>query len=72
MNCPSPIGFLRSAAARRTLTTIVIALGSSIVMTLAGCASPRGIEPKAALALQVVLGAAAGANEAAIARSADH
>ncbi|MEO6363524.1 MAG: efflux transporter outer membrane subunit [Caldimonas sp.] len=67
MSCLSPIGFLRSAAARRTLTTIVIALGSSIVMTLAGCASPRGIEPKAALALPAALGADAGASEARIA-----
>jgi hypothetical protein len=30
------ISFLRSAEARRTLTTLAIAVGSSLIMTLAG------------------------------------
>jgi NodT family efflux transporter outer membrane factor (OMF) lipoprotein len=57
MSCRSHINFLRSASARQTLTTIVIALGSTIVLALAGCASPRGIESSARLAAPATLGA---------------
>jgi len=41
----------------RTVTTLVLAVASMIVMTLAGCANPRGIESKAALAAPTALGA---------------
>ncbi|MEO7116150.1 MAG: efflux transporter outer membrane subunit [Caldimonas sp.] len=41
----------------RTFTTFVLAVASMIVMTLAGCASPRGIESKASLAAPTTLGA---------------
>jgi hypothetical protein len=36
MKLRSSICFLRSAEGRRTLTTLVIAVGSSLIMTLAG------------------------------------
>jgi len=36
MKCLSATRVLASAAVRRTLTTVFIALGSSIVMTLGG------------------------------------
>ena len=61
MSCRSHINFLRSPSARQTLTTLVIALGSSIVMALAGCASPGGIEPAAQLTAPAALGADASA-----------
>jgi NodT family efflux transporter outer membrane factor (OMF) lipoprotein len=57
MNCPRHINFLRSASARQTLTTLVIALGSTIVLTLVGCASPSGISPSAKLTAPATLGA---------------
>ena len=66
-SCHSALGFLRSPAARRTLTTIVIALGSSIVMALAGCANPRGIEAKATLVSPTSFGADAAAVVAPVA-----
>ena len=43
----------------RTVTTFVLAVASMIVMTLAGCANPRGIESKAALIAPTTLGAEA-------------
>jgi hypothetical protein len=36
MRASASLRLLRSASARRTLTTILIAVGSSIVLTLAG------------------------------------
>ena len=36
MSCHPAAALLRSPSLRRTLTTVVIALGSSIVMALAG------------------------------------
>ena len=39
----------RAQAAARTLTTLAIALGSTILLTLAGCASSSGIAPSATL-----------------------
>jgi outer membrane protein TolC len=42
----------------RTVTTLVLAVASMIVMTLAGCANPRGIESKATLVAPTTLGAA--------------
>ena len=36
MKLSESISFLRSAEGRRTLTTVVIAVGSSLIMTLAG------------------------------------
>jgi len=50
MICRQGLAFLRSPAARRTLTTLVIAIGSSVVLTLGGCANPGRIEPRATLA----------------------
>ncbi len=47
--------------AARTVTTIVVALASMLVLALAGCANPRGIEPHAALVAPVALGADAAA-----------
>ena len=52
------LGLLRSPESRRVLTTLLLALGSSVVMVLGGCANPRGIEPKAALVTPASLGAA--------------
>ena len=59
MTCRSRINFLRSPSARQTLTTLVIALGSSIVLALAGCASPSGIASSAKLEAPATLGAVA-------------
>ena len=39
----------RAKAAARMLTTLVIALGSTVLLTLAGCASSSGIAPSATL-----------------------
>ena len=58
MSYRESIEFLRSPAARRAITTVVIAVGSSIVLALAGCANPRGIAPSASLSSAVALGAA--------------
>ncbi len=44
-------------AVARTVTTLVLAVASMIVLTLAGCANPRGIESKAALVAPTSLGA---------------
>ena len=67
MNCASASRLLASAAARRTLTTVFIALGSSIVILLGGCANPRGIEPQAVLAEPAALGIDASAPAAPVA-----
>ena len=48
------------------LTTLLVALGSSVVMVLAGCANPRGIELKAALVSPVSLGAESAAEVAPV------
>ena len=40
---------LGTSAIARTVTTSLVALASVVVMALAGCASPRGIESKATL-----------------------
>jgi len=45
-------------AVARTMTTVIVALASVVVMALAGCANPRGIESTAALATPAGLGAA--------------
>ena len=58
---------LRSPESRRVLTTLLVALGSSVVMVLAGCANPRGIEQKAALVSPVSLGAVSAAEVAPVA-----
>ncbi|HEY4956192.1 MAG TPA: hypothetical protein VII31_00135 [Caldimonas sp.] len=44
-------------AVARTMTTFVIAVASMVVLALAGCANPRGIESKAALVAPAALGA---------------
>ena len=61
------IDLLRSPEVKRTLTTVVIALGSSIVMALAGCASQAGIESKARLVAPAAFGAADATGAAAVA-----
>jgi len=73
MNCSSLHRFrlpglelLRSPESRRALTTLLVALGSSVVMVLAGCANPRGIELKAALVSPVSLGAESAAEVAPV------
>ena len=53
------LGFVGSGEGRRTLTTVVIALGSSLFMLIAGCANPGGIEPRASLLEPRALGEAA-------------
>jgi NodT family efflux transporter outer membrane factor (OMF) lipoprotein len=62
-SCPG--GGVRAAA--RTMTTVVVAVASVLVMALAGCASPRGIESKAALVAPATLGADAAAAIAPVA-----
>jgi NodT family efflux transporter outer membrane factor (OMF) lipoprotein len=52
-NCPA----LATSAVARTMTTIVVAVASMLVMALAGCVSPRGIDSKATLAVPATLGA---------------
>ena len=47
--CCSTETVTRAKAAARTLTTIAIALGSTILLTLAGCANSDGITSKATL-----------------------
>src|SRR5436190_12341794 len=44
-------------AVARTMTTVLVALASVVVMALAGCANPRGIESTATLAAPASLGA---------------
>jgi len=58
------LGFLSSAEARRTLTTLVVAVGSSVFLTLNGCATTGGIEPRAALLQSQALGQAGAASPA--------
>jgi NodT family efflux transporter outer membrane factor (OMF) lipoprotein len=48
----------RAKAAARTITTIVIALTSTIVIALAGCANPGGIAPAAKLVEPASVGVA--------------
>ncbi len=48
---------LVSGAVARTMTTLVVAVASMIVMALAGCVSPRGIDSKAVLVSPTTLGA---------------
>jgi len=51
--CPGvPVG-----AVARTMTTVLLALASVVVMALAGCANPRGIESTATLTAPTALGA---------------
>ena len=38
--CPG----IAAGAVARTMTTVIVALASVIVLALAGCANPRGIE----------------------------
>ena len=47
-------------AAARTMTTLVVAVASMLVLALAGCANPRGIEPVATLAPAASFGADVG------------
>ena len=51
--CPG----VAAGAVARTMTTVIVALASVIVMALAGCANPRGIESAATLAAPAALGA---------------
>ena len=46
-----------AGAVARTMTTVIVALASVIVMALGGCASPHGIESSATLAAPAALGA---------------
>ena len=62
-DCPG----LAASAVARTMTTVLVALASVVVMALGGCASPRGIEPKAALIAPAALGADAGVAVAPVA-----
>jgi NodT family efflux transporter outer membrane factor (OMF) lipoprotein len=66
-SCRMTLQLLLDRAASRTLTTAVIAVGSTIVLALAGCASPRGIAPQAVVASPASLGAASGAAVAPVA-----
>jgi NodT family efflux transporter outer membrane factor (OMF) lipoprotein len=52
-DCPE----VDAKAVARTVTTLVLAVASMIVMALAGCANPRGIESKATLVVPTSLGA---------------
>ena len=68
--CPSrlvPAGLREEAGAwARTMTTVALALASVVVITLAGCANPSGIEPKAALVTPAAVGADAAVTVAAV------
>ena len=50
------------SSGRRMLTTLLIAVGSSLFLMLAGCASAAGIEPRAALLETRALGEASAAS----------
>ena len=50
-----------ASAVARTMTTVIVAVASMLVLALAGCASPRGIESKAALIAPAALGVDAAA-----------
>ena len=47
----------RAAAVARTMTTVLVALASVVVLALAGCADPGGIESSSTLAAPTALGA---------------
>jgi NodT family efflux transporter outer membrane factor (OMF) lipoprotein len=51
----------------RTMTTVLVALASVVVMALAGCANPRGIESTATLTAPTALGAEAASAAAPVA-----
>ena len=61
--CPG----MDTKAVARTVTTFVLAVASMIVMALAGCANPRGIESQAALLAPTSIGAVEAPATAAIA-----
>ncbi|MDQ6638373.1 MAG: RND transporter, partial [Pseudomonadota bacterium] len=44
-------------AVARTMTTVIVAVASMLVLALAGCANPRGIEAKSTLLAPATLGA---------------
>ena len=46
-----------AGAVARTMTTVIVALASVVVLALAGCANPRGIDSTATLAAPSALGA---------------
>jgi NodT family efflux transporter outer membrane factor (OMF) lipoprotein len=54
-------------AVARTMTTILVAVASVLVMALAGCVSPRGIDASAKLVAPATLGADAAATVAPLA-----
>jgi NodT family efflux transporter outer membrane factor (OMF) lipoprotein len=54
-------------AVARTMTTVLVAVASVLVMALAGCVSPRGIDPSAKLVAPATLGADAAAPVAPVA-----
>jgi len=56
-SCPD----VGKSALTRTVTTFVLAIASVVVMALAGCANPRGIESSAKLVAPAALGADAAA-----------
>ena len=56
----------RAHAAARTMTTLVLAVASMLVMALGGCASSRGIEPRSTLSSAAALGADAPAGTAEV------
>ena len=60
--CPSG----GAQAAARTMTTLVLAVASMLVLALAGCASSRGIDPHATLITAAKLGADAPAGTAEV------
>jgi NodT family efflux transporter outer membrane factor (OMF) lipoprotein len=55
------------SAVARTMTTVLVAVASVLVMALVGCASPSGIDPSAKLAAPATLGADAAATVAPVA-----
>ena len=52
-DCPR----LGAGAVARTMTTVIVAVASMLVLALAGCATPRGIESRATLVSAATLGA---------------
>ncbi|HEV7577017.1 MAG TPA: TolC family protein, partial [Caldimonas sp.] len=61
-NCPG----IGASAVARTMTTVIVAVASMLVLALAGCANPRGIDAKATLIAPGALGADAAAAVAPI------
>jgi NodT family efflux transporter outer membrane factor (OMF) lipoprotein len=55
-----------AGAVARTMTTVIVAVASMLVLALAGCANPRGIEAKATLIAPAALGADAGTTVAPV------